>query len=181
MACYKERALCYNFHNFWRLAEVHRFLLYSFRPLAVVFGFSGRSYEFVLRRNPAKRFSVSVRATHLVSCPRNTSALQCHSDHRRINRYCTAGPTTWPVAVISLHRRCLSRRTCRVLEFLAFLWWLNLVLNFFGLLTPLIATIEAVLGGCGYRRGSTHRYPGMRYSHGGRLRNHCAKRDNQRQ
>ena len=47
--------------------------------------------------------------------------------------------------VISLHRPMLERRTGRVLEFLAFLWWLNLVLNFFGLLTPLIATIEAVL------------------------------------
>src|ERR1700722_2377847 len=47
--------------------------------------------------------------------------------------------------VISLHRPMFERRTCRVLEFLAFLWWLNLVLNFFGLLTPLTATIEAVL------------------------------------
>ena len=47
--------------------------------------------------------------------------------------------------VISLHRPMFERRTCRVLEFLAFLWWLNLVLNFFGLLTPSIATIEAVL------------------------------------
>ena len=47
--------------------------------------------------------------------------------------------------VISLHRPMFERRTCRVLEFLAFLLWLNLVLNFFGLLTPLIATIEAVL------------------------------------
>jgi potassium-dependent mechanosensitive channel len=47
--------------------------------------------------------------------------------------------------VISLHRPMLERRTCRVLEFLAFLLWLNLVLSFFGLLTPLMATIEAVL------------------------------------
>jgi potassium-dependent mechanosensitive channel len=47
--------------------------------------------------------------------------------------------------VISLHRPMLQRRTCRVLEFLAFLFWLNLVLNFFGLRTPLIATIEAAL------------------------------------
>jgi small-conductance mechanosensitive channel len=38
-----------------------------------------------------------------------------------------------------------ERRTSRVLEFLAFLLWLNMVLNFFGLLTPLTATIEAVL------------------------------------
>ena len=47
--------------------------------------------------------------------------------------------------VISLHRPMFERRTFRVLEFLAFLLWLNLVLSFFGLLTPLIATIEAVL------------------------------------
>ena len=47
--------------------------------------------------------------------------------------------------VISLHRPMLQRRTCRVLEFLAFLFWLNVLLNFFGLRTPLIATIEAAL------------------------------------
>ncbi len=35
--------------------------------------------------------------------------------------------------VISLHLPMFERRTCRVLEFLAFLWWLNMVLNFFGL------------------------------------------------
>ena len=47
--------------------------------------------------------------------------------------------------VISLHRPMLQRRTCRVLEFLAFLFWLNVLLNFFGLRTPLIATTEAAL------------------------------------
>jgi potassium efflux system protein len=47
--------------------------------------------------------------------------------------------------VISLHRTMLQRRTCRGLEFLAFLLWLNLVLNFLGLRTPLIATTEAAL------------------------------------
>jgi potassium-dependent mechanosensitive channel len=47
--------------------------------------------------------------------------------------------------VISLHRPMLQRRTCRVLEFLAFLFWLNLLLDFFGLRTPLIATTEAAL------------------------------------
>ena len=47
--------------------------------------------------------------------------------------------------VISLHRPMLQRRTCRVLEFLAFLFWLNLLLNFFGLRTPLIAATEAAL------------------------------------
>jgi potassium-dependent mechanosensitive channel len=47
--------------------------------------------------------------------------------------------------VISLHRTMFQRWTRRVLDFLAFLLWLYLVLNYFGLLTPLIATIEAVL------------------------------------
>jgi len=47
--------------------------------------------------------------------------------------------------VISLHRPMLQRRMCRVLEFLAFLFWLNVLLNFFGLLTPLITTTEAAL------------------------------------
>ena len=47
--------------------------------------------------------------------------------------------------VISLHRPMLQRRTCRVLEFLAFLFWLNQLLNFFGLRTPLIATTEVAL------------------------------------
>jgi potassium-dependent mechanosensitive channel len=47
--------------------------------------------------------------------------------------------------VISLHRPMLQRRTCRVLEFLAFLFWLNQLLNFFGLRDPLIATTAAAL------------------------------------
>ena len=47
--------------------------------------------------------------------------------------------------VISLHRQMIQRRTCRVLEFLAFLFWLNVLLSFFGLRTPLIATTEAAL------------------------------------
>jgi potassium-dependent mechanosensitive channel len=47
--------------------------------------------------------------------------------------------------VISLHRPMLQRRTCRLFEFLAFLFWLNLVLNFFGLRAPLIAATEAAL------------------------------------
>jgi potassium-dependent mechanosensitive channel len=47
--------------------------------------------------------------------------------------------------VVSLHRPMLQRRTCRVLEFLAFLFWLSLILNFFGLLTPLTATTRAAL------------------------------------
>jgi len=47
--------------------------------------------------------------------------------------------------VISLHRPMLQRRACRVLEFLAFLFWLNLLLSFFGLRDSLIASIGATL------------------------------------
>jgi potassium-dependent mechanosensitive channel len=47
--------------------------------------------------------------------------------------------------VISLHRQMIQRRTCQVLEFLAFLLWLNVLLSFFGLRTPLIATTVAAL------------------------------------
>jgi potassium-dependent mechanosensitive channel len=47
--------------------------------------------------------------------------------------------------VISLHRQMLQRRTCRVLEFLAFLFWLNVLLSFFGLRDSLIASIGAAL------------------------------------
>jgi potassium efflux system protein len=50
-----------------------------------------------------------------------------------------------PLRVVSLHRSMLQRRTFHVLEFLAFLFWLHLMLNFFGLLIPLIATTEAAL------------------------------------
>ncbi len=47
--------------------------------------------------------------------------------------------------VVSLHRPMLQRRTCRLLELLAFLFWLNVLLNFFGLRKSLIASIEAAL------------------------------------
>jgi potassium efflux system protein len=47
--------------------------------------------------------------------------------------------------VVSLHREMIQRRTCRALEVLAFLFWLNLLLNFFGLVTPVISTAAAVL------------------------------------
>jgi potassium-dependent mechanosensitive channel len=47
--------------------------------------------------------------------------------------------------VVSLHREMIQRRTCRVLEFLALLFWLNLLLNFFGLITPVVSTAESVL------------------------------------
>jgi potassium efflux system protein len=46
---------------------------------------------------------------------------------------------------VSQHREMIQRRTCRVLEFLAFLFWLNLLLNFFGLAPAVISTAEAVL------------------------------------
>jgi small-conductance mechanosensitive channel len=46
---------------------------------------------------------------------------------------------------VQLHRDMLQRRTCRVLEFLALLLWLDLILNFFGLLNPLLARIGEVL------------------------------------
>jgi potassium-dependent mechanosensitive channel len=47
--------------------------------------------------------------------------------------------------VVSLHRPMLQRRTCSVLGFLAFVLWLSLILNFFGLLNPFIATTQAAL------------------------------------
>jgi potassium efflux system protein len=47
--------------------------------------------------------------------------------------------------VVSLHRAMLQRRISGVLGFLAFVLWLSLILNFFGLLTPLTATAEAAL------------------------------------
>jgi potassium-dependent mechanosensitive channel len=46
---------------------------------------------------------------------------------------------------ISLHRPMIQRRTCRLLELLAFLFWFNVLLSFFGLRDPLIETIEATL------------------------------------
>jgi len=54
-------------------------------------------------------------------------------------------PPLGSLRVVSLHRPMLQRRTCRVLEFLAFLFWLSLILNFFGLLTPLTGTTRAAL------------------------------------
>jgi potassium-dependent mechanosensitive channel len=47
--------------------------------------------------------------------------------------------------VVSLHRPMLQQRTCRLLEFLAFLLWLNVLLSFFGLRDSLIASIGAAL------------------------------------
>ena len=47
--------------------------------------------------------------------------------------------------VVSLHRSMLQRRTRHLLEFLAFLFWLNVLLSFFGVRDPVIASIEAAL------------------------------------
>jgi potassium-dependent mechanosensitive channel len=46
---------------------------------------------------------------------------------------------------VQLHRDMLQRRTARFLEFLAFLFWLNLMLNFIGLRDPLLARIGEIL------------------------------------
>ncbi len=54
-------------------------------------------------------------------------------------------PPLGSLRVVSLHRPMLQRRTCRVLEFLAFFFRLSLILNFFGLLTPLTATTKSAL------------------------------------
>jgi potassium efflux system protein len=50
-----------------------------------------------------------------------------------------------PLRVITLHRPMVQRRTCRFLEFFAVLFWLYLILNFFGFVTPLTAAAKAAL------------------------------------
>jgi potassium-dependent mechanosensitive channel len=47
--------------------------------------------------------------------------------------------------VVKLHGRMLHRRTCRTLEFLAVLFWLDLMLSFLGLLNPALAKVGDVL------------------------------------
>jgi potassium-dependent mechanosensitive channel len=47
--------------------------------------------------------------------------------------------------VITLHRPMLQQRVCRLLEVLAFLYWLYMLLNFYGLLTPLTSAAQAAL------------------------------------
>jgi potassium-dependent mechanosensitive channel len=47
--------------------------------------------------------------------------------------------------VVRLNRPMLQRRICRTAEFLAFLYWLSLTLDFFALRTPMIANIAAAL------------------------------------
>jgi small-conductance mechanosensitive channel len=46
---------------------------------------------------------------------------------------------------VQLHRDMLHRRTARFLEFLAFLFWLNLILNFIGLRNALLTRIGEIL------------------------------------
>ena len=47
--------------------------------------------------------------------------------------------------VITLHRPMLQQRVCRILEVLAFLYWLYMLLNFYGVLTPLTSAAQAAL------------------------------------
>ncbi len=47
--------------------------------------------------------------------------------------------------VVGLYRPMLQQRAGLLLGILAFLLWLNLILGFFGLLTPLIAATKATL------------------------------------
>jgi potassium-dependent mechanosensitive channel len=47
--------------------------------------------------------------------------------------------------VVRLHRTMLQGRACLVLELLAILFWFNLLLNFFGLATPVITMAQAAL------------------------------------
>jgi len=54
-------------------------------------------------------------------------------------------PPLGSLRVVSLHRPMIQRHTCRVLELFAFFLWLNLMLNYVGLLTPLMAKIQATL------------------------------------
>ena len=47
--------------------------------------------------------------------------------------------------VITLHRPMLQQRICRILEVLALVYWLYLLLNFYGLITPLTSGAQAAL------------------------------------
>ncbi|MBV8101096.1 MAG: mechanosensitive ion channel [Verrucomicrobia bacterium] len=46
---------------------------------------------------------------------------------------------------VQTYRSMLQRRICAVVELLAFIYWVSLTLNFFGLRTPLVASTEDVL------------------------------------
>jgi small-conductance mechanosensitive channel len=47
--------------------------------------------------------------------------------------------------VITLHRPMLQQRICRAVEYLGFLFWLYLLLNFYNLIAPLSETAQAAL------------------------------------
>ena len=67
---------------------------------------------------------------------------------RIIEGLITIALQVWPLGslrVVTLHRSMLQRRTCRILEFLAFVFWLNVLLNFFGVRDSFIASLEAGL------------------------------------
>ena len=54
----------------------------------------------------------------------------------------------WPLGslrVVRLHREMLHRRTCGAFEFLAFLFWLDLTLDFLGLRAPIVDGAKAAL------------------------------------
>ena len=60
---------------------------------------------------------------------------------------------------VRLHRVMLQKRTCHVLEMLAFLFWLNVTLNVLGLQRPLISGVEAALN-ASFTLGSLSVSPG---------------------
>jgi potassium-dependent mechanosensitive channel len=60
---------------------------------------------------------------------------------------------------VRLHRVMLQKRTCRVLEMLAFLFWLNVTLNVLGLQRPLTSGAEAALN-ASFTLGSLSVSPG---------------------
>ncbi len=60
---------------------------------------------------------------------------------------------------VRLHRVMLQRRICRLLEVLAFLFWLSQTLNFFGLRTPLTSGVQAIFN-ANFAMGSLNVSPG---------------------
>jgi potassium-dependent mechanosensitive channel len=54
-------------------------------------------------------------------------------------------PPLGSLRVVKLHRPMIQLHLCRIIAFLASLMWLNIMLNFFGLLTPLLATLQRAL------------------------------------
>jgi potassium efflux system protein len=105
--------------------------------------FNGKDVAFAVQRTPCQ--APCARSGHV---PEFGLAVVLYSVIRIIEGLITIALQVRPLGslrVISLHQPMFERRTFRVLEFLAFPLWLNMVVSFFGLLTPLISTIEAVL------------------------------------